>query len=97
MVPMILKLQRALILSAVVVLAFGACTPTPELEEVRAMAQDAKQSAAEAQQAAQGAQSSADKAQATADDAMTAAKQAKRCCSETNEKIDRMFKKSMYK
>ena len=95
---MILLPQRGLLLGGLAAaLLLGACASTPELEEVRAMAQEAKNSAAEAQQAAQRAQSTADEAQATANGAMKAAKQAGRCCSDTNEKIDRMFKKTMYK
>jgi len=39
----------------------------------------------------------AEEAKATADQAMQKAEEANTCCNNTNEKIDRMFKKSMYK
>ncbi len=95
---MIVVIQHARVPGALAAaLLLGACVATPEFEEVRTMAQQAENRAAEAQEAAQRAQSSADEAQATADAAMKAARQASRCCSDINEKIDRMFKKSMYK
>jgi len=39
----------------------------------------------------------AEDAKATADKALQRAEEANTCCNNTNEKIDRMFKKSMYK
>jgi murein lipoprotein len=46
---------------------------------------------------ADAAQAAAAQAQATADAAKASADQANTCCTQTNEKIDRMFKKSMNK
>ncbi len=73
----------------------GGCATTSETnssdaESLRAMVEEAKQAAAEARAAAE-------RAQATADTALRAAEDANRCCQDTNEKIDRMFKRSMYK
>ncbi len=46
---------------------------------------------------ASAAASKADAATATANEALAAAKAAQQCCVDTNEKIDRMFQKSMLK
>ena len=64
--------------------ASGCATVKKEdLEAVKATAEAAKASAAQAQ--------------STADAAMKAAEEGKTCCNQVNEKIDRMFKKSMNK
>lgn len=39
----------------------------------------------------------AEEAKANSDQALQQAQQANQCCTDTNEKIDRMFKRSMYK
>lgn len=39
----------------------------------------------------------AEEARASSDRALQEAQQANQCCNDTNEKIDRMFKRSMYK
>lgn len=82
----------------------GGCASTQELESIRAIAEEAQQDAAAAQRraddamsAANQAQQTADQAQRTADSAMSAAQRSQSCCQETNEKLDRMFKKTMYK
>ena len=59
------------------------CATTQQIEEIRSMAQDAKQTAVQADQRAASAERKAD--------------EALRCCKETKEKIDRMFEKSMRK
>ena len=65
-------------------MASGCATVKKEdLDAVRATADAAKAAAAQAQ--------------STADAAKAAADQANTCCTQTNEKIDRMFKKSMNK
>lgn len=87
---------QAAMLASMIGLGAG-CAATPEIEPMRAMVEEAKQEAAEARAAAAQAQSRADKAQATADEALRAAESAAKCCRDTNEKIDRMFKRSMYK
>ena len=50
-----------------------------------------------AQASADAANAAAAQAQATADAAMRASEENKACCNDVNEKIDRMFKKSMNK
>jgi len=69
-------------------------TRVTNLESSTASAQSAADaagaSAAEARQMASGAQS-------TANQALNAANQSQACCDATNEKIDRMFQKSMSK
>lgn len=74
-------------------LASGCATKGYVNEQV-AKAQSAADSA---QAAASAASSKADAASATANDALAAAKAAQQCCVDTNEKIDRMFQKSMLK
>ena len=85
----------------VIVLATGAllfgCATTgeqerlrSELDQVRSLAQQASTDAAAAKQAAAA-------AQARADGAMDAAASAKAQSEQTESKIDRMFKKAMYK
>jgi murein lipoprotein len=61
-----------------------------QLDEVRAIAEKAAADAAAAREAAAAAQASADAATATANDA-------KQQSADTEAKIDRMFKKAMYK
>jgi hypothetical protein len=57
----------------------------------------AKSAADSAQATASAASSKADAASAKASEALAAAQAAQQCCVDTNEKIDRMFKKSMLK
>lgn len=57
----------------------------------------AKSAADSAQATASAASSKADAAGSAANEALAAAKAAQQCCVDTNEKIDRMFKKSMLK
>jgi hypothetical protein len=59
------------------------CATTSQVEEAMAAAQEAKRAAADAQ--------------ATANKAASDAAKANACCNDTNAKLDRMFKKSMYK
>ena len=89
----------------------GGCASTKDLEAVRAIADKATAdavaakaaadkaaaAAAKAQSTADAAKSSADSAVSSADAAKSAAGSANACCQDTQTKIDRMFKKSMYK
>lgn len=89
----------------------GGCASTKDLEAVRATADKAvadaaaaraaadkaAAAAAKAQSTADAAKSSADAAVSSADAAKSAAGSANACCQDTQTKIDRMFKKSMYK
>lgn len=86
---------RSLVLVAASGLLFGcATTQQPELsgeiDQVRAIAEQAAADAAAAKEAAAA-------AQARADAAMDTANSAKAQSEETEAKIDRMFKKAMYK
>jgi hypothetical protein len=101
---------RASAVALIALIALG-CQSTKPLEEVRALAQKADAAAAAAQSTANSAaasataanntanaaKSSADNAQRTANEALTAAKTAQTGVDATNEKIDRMFKKSVAK
>ena len=73
------------------VLTLGAgCATTEEIDALRATAEEARRTAEAAEAAAARAESKADAAKRAAEDA-------KGCCRDNSEKIDRMFKKSMYK
>jgi outer membrane murein-binding lipoprotein Lpp len=76
----------------------------PQIDDLKAqvgkVAQDtaaAKDAANAAANAAAAAQQAANAAQSTANEAKQAATDSQSCCTATNEKIDRMFKKSMSK
>lgn len=68
----------------------GGCATTDQLNAVKGTAQDA-------QSTAQAAKSSADQANQKADEALQQSEANKKAIADTNEKINRMFKKSMYK
>lgn len=104
------KIVTSLVL-ALGLAVLGGCASTKDLEAVRAVADKAvadaaaaKAAADKAAAAAAKAQSTADAARSSADAAVTSAGAAKSsaesanaCCQDTQTKIDRMFKKSMYK
>ena len=82
---------KPLVVVALCGLTLGcATTQQQDLAEIRAMAEKAAADAAAANQAAAAAQSRADAA-------MEAASRAESKSAETEAKIDRMFKKAMYK
>lgn len=87
---------KSLVTLAASVMLFGCATTAnesdlrSELGEVRAIAEKAAADAADARQAAADAQSRADAA-------MSTASSAKAQSEDTEAKIDRMFKKAMYK
>jgi hypothetical protein len=97
--------------AALCLLAAAGCQDTKALDEIRATAQKAGQDAAAAQSTANQASSAAaaadrkadaakaaaDSAQSTANQALQAAQAAKAEADANNEKIDRMFKKSVSK
>jgi murein lipoprotein len=60
-------------------------------------ADNAAAAAAKAQSTADAAKSTADAAKSSSDAAKSSAEAANACCQDTQTKIDRMFKKSMYK
>lgn len=99
-------MSRAMTIGALIAaVAVGAgCATSGSLEEVRAMAEEAKSAAEAAQQSADQAQSTADSAQQTADQAMStaenasqAASEAESCCDANTERLDRMFKRAQQK
>jgi hypothetical protein len=68
-----------------------------QLAKVQGDASAAKSSADQANSAAQSASQAASGAQSTANQAVAAAHASQSCCDATNEKIDRMFKRSVSK
>lgn len=91
-------------IAAVVLVAASGCVSQETVDEIRATAEKAVQDAAAAKaaadsaaSAAQSAKSAADSAQSAANQALQAAQAGQACCDATNEKIDRMFKKSVSK
>lgn len=91
--------------SAALALGLSAgCVTSSDLEEVRKLAQEAKDSAARASSTAEQANQAASAAQQTAQDAQRAAQQAQQtaqeanaCCAQMSEKLDRAFKKAVRK
>ncbi len=97
---MVKRISRNVVTTSAVVMALGlsaGCASTQRIDEVRAAAEDAQRAATQAGERAAVAERKADEAKSAADAAMRKAQEAERCCEETNEKIDRMFKKSMSK
>ena len=76
------KLAKLSVLALAAALTVG-CASNSALKEVRAEAQRA--------------QATANEAKAMASDALNAANSAQACCDATNEKIDRMFQRSVMK
>jgi outer membrane murein-binding lipoprotein Lpp len=68
-----------------------------DIADAKSMAEQAQASADRAQQSADAAAAKADSATARADAAASAADAAQSCCNDNRERIDRMFRKSMYK
>jgi methyl-accepting chemotaxis protein len=100
------RITRAMnigMLAAVVAVGAG-CATSSSMDEVRGMAQEAKNAAQAAQQSADEAQSTANSAQQTADAAKSAANTASQtaqgaqsCCNANTERLDRMFQRSQLK
>ncbi|MET0984065.1 MAG: Lpp/OprI family alanine-zipper lipoprotein [Steroidobacteraceae bacterium] len=89
---------------ALALVAASGCVSQKSVDDAKATADKAVQDAAAAKQAADAAasaaasaKSSADSAQSAANQALQAAQASQSCCDATNEKIDRMFKKSVSK
>jgi murein lipoprotein len=82
------KVAAVTLLVAPVVLA--GCATTGDLEKVRATADQANATASRAAQ-------TADEAKGMASQAMQKAEDAQACCNQNTERLNRMFKKSMYK
>jgi hypothetical protein len=89
---------------ALMLVAGSGCVSQKAVDAIKATADKAVQDAAAAKSAAdaaasaaQSARSAADSAQSAANQALQAAQASQACCDATNEKIDRMFKKSVSK
>jgi hypothetical protein len=91
-------------IAALCLVAAAGCVSQKSVDDARAVADKAVQDAAAAKAAADAAAASANAAksaaaaaQSTANQALQAAQASQACCDATNEKIDRMFKKSVSK
>jgi hypothetical protein len=85
---------------AAILMILGGCATVEQLNEVRAIAENAQSvanSAASAASAADGAMSAANQAMDAAKAAQSAADAALACCNENSSKLDRMFEKAMQK
>ncbi len=87
---------RATVLAVSVGLTAG-CATTGDLERVEGIANNALSTAQAAQQTAGAAQAAADNAASVSTEAKADADAAQLCCTETSDKIDRMFQRSMQK
>ncbi|UCC55510.1 MAG: hypothetical protein JSU75_09095 [Gammaproteobacteria bacterium] len=87
----------AMAAAASVVAGLGGCASTSDLNAMRADIDAAKAEASAARAEAAAASKAAAEAKAMASDAMSTANAAKAQSAETETKIDRMFKKAMYK
>ena len=97
------KLLGITVIAASIGLAAG-CASTEEMKKIRAMAEGAESTASQAQQTASEAMATADEAKTaaqqasdTANEALRVGEEANSCCGDTNQKIDRAFKRSMAK
>lgn len=96
--------KQAMLVVVLAMSGLAGCVSTSELAEVRALAEQANTNAGHAQETADRALSVADQASQRVDDAVAAAnaasakaEAAEASANNVNEKIDRMFKKSMLK
>lgn len=90
------SLLKASLISAVVAVSAG-CASNSDVESLRGEISKAQQTADQALSAAQAAQQTADAARSAAADAKATADAAKQSADDANTKIDRSFKKAMYK
>ena len=84
-------------LPLIAMVALGGCASTSELDTLRAEIRQANETAQQASATASSAAAKADAASAQAAAASQTADEAKASAEEANNKIDRMFKRSMYK
>jgi murein lipoprotein len=96
------RVMKKFVVPVVVALGLGmlggcATVSKEEFEAVKATANKAAADAAAAKTAADTAGAAASKAQSSADAAKASAEAANACCRDTQTKMDRVFKKSMYK
>jgi murein lipoprotein len=87
----------AMVAAAGMVASLGGCATTSQLNDLQAEVDAAKADASAAKAEAAAASKTANEARAMASDAVNTANEAKATSEETETKIDRMFKKAMYK
>ena len=90
-------MSKKALLALAMAAGLAGCASTSELTEIRSMAEKAQASADRAQQTADQALQRAEQANATANAASAKADSAEQTAAQVNEKIDRMFKKTMMK
>jgi murein lipoprotein len=81
----------------VALVGLAGCASTSDLDKLRAEVHDAATAASDAKATADAAKQEAAAASSTAADAKTTADEAKAMSEATDAKLDRMFKKAMYK
>jgi len=86
-----------LIAAAFAAVLVTGCASNDRIDQLEASVQKAQGTADEAKSAAANAQATADSALAAASDAKATAQSAKESADAANEKVDRMFKKTMMK
>jgi murein lipoprotein len=84
-------------LALTAVLALAGCASTSQMEKLQADVQQAQATADQAAADAAAAMAKADQADATANTALSTAERAEATSKDTEARIDRMFKKAMYK
>ena len=82
---------------AAVLMILGGCATVEQLNEVRAIAENAQSVANSAASAADSAMSAANQAMDAAKAAQSAADAALACCNENSSKLERAFEKAMQK
>lgn len=99
-----IKAVSKLTLVALFAIGLSSCASSGNLDEIKAMAQQAQQTAAQLQDQVKKAQDDASQALSTANDASQKADEAlknagdaKACCDANTERMDRMFKKLQQK
>jgi methyl-accepting chemotaxis protein len=89
--------NTAKLLALLIVLGLAGCATTKDLESVRTLAEQANATADMALKTANEANATAQEAKAIAQEANATAQNANATAATTEDKIDRMFKKAMYK
>jgi murein lipoprotein len=92
-----LRNNGKIVLMLSVLAGLAGCATTSEMDSLRAEIKQANETAQQASQTANSAAAKADAASKQAAAASQTADEAKASAEEANSKIDRMFKKSMYK
>jgi len=90
-------LRAAALVGSLAIVTGCAAVKQEQLDEVRAIAEAARDAATAAQRGVTTAQQAAQGAQSTADQALRAAQQAQACCDANTQRIDRMFQETQTK